>query len=122
MRLTKFPCKLLHLYVLLSFLIYGLVQIAKYENLTNDRFILYYLNDLLIMPIVFTAALNMVWVVKKNTALRLDIFSILSVLVFYVVYFEYYLPNHSSRYISDLYDILCYFIGTADFSVLQRMP
>ncbi|MGB5982052.1 MAG: hypothetical protein WBG46_07890 [Nonlabens sp.] len=122
MRLTKFPCKLLHLYALLSIHIYAFVQIAKHQNLTDNSFILFYLNDLLIIPLVLTAALNVVWLIKKNKTIQLGILSIFSVFALYSYYFEYYLPEHTERYTADIYDIVCYGIGSVVFYILQRLP
>ena len=122
MKIRHFPCKILHVYVLITVLIYLMVQYLKYYDLTDNAFILYYLNDLIIMPLVLTSGLNTVWLIKNDKNIRLSVWVVFSVFAFYAFYFEYYLPEHNERYTADLYDVLCYGIGSVIFYFLQKLP
>jgi hypothetical protein len=116
------PLKSLHVFFLLCFLTYGTVQLVKIEQLSLTSFILNHLNDLMIVPIVLTAALNVVWLIKKDRSIRLGPISIFSIICLYSVYFEWYLPRHMARYTADWYDVLCYTAGGGILYILQKLP
>ncbi len=122
MKRLKTPCKTLHAFILACFLVYGFVLATKTFNFTENSFILYHLNDLIIVPMVLTLSLNVVWILKKDRSIRLGWISILSIFLMYSLIFEYYLPQTMSRYTADWYDILCYFIGSVIFIILQKLP
>ncbi|WP_157111361.1 hypothetical protein [Nonlabens spongiae] len=122
MKLSNFSCKTLHLFSLACIFMYGFVLLAKYFDLTYNTFILYHLNDLMIVPMVLTLSLNAVWIVKNDRSIRLGWFSILSIFLMYSLIFEYYLPQTMSRYTADWYDVLCYFMGAIIFYFLQKLP
>lgn len=82
-------------------------------------FVQNYFNDLLVMPLV----LWIVWAVLvqvKGADAQLSWMMAGSLLVYYSIFFEYYLPIVHARYTSDLYDVLCYFIGTMVFMLLYK--
>jgi hypothetical protein len=71
---------------------------------------------------VATLCLHGVWLVKKDKAIRLNLFSIFSLVAMYSIYFEYYLPQQSHRYTGDVLDVVCYICGGIVFYLLQKMP
>lgn len=73
-----------------------------------------YLDDLLCLPIVLTlglAAYRIVWPTYK-----LRLWHMIPVFVVYSIYFEWYLPQISLAYTSDLFDVLAYTGGLTIFS------
>lgn len=122
MKRLNIPCKILHAFVVVCVLVYGAVQYLKFYDLTGNKFILHHLNDLMILPIALTAALNVVWLLKKDQSIRLGLLTIICAFALYSIYFEYYLPNHMERYTADIYDVLCYAVGAGIFYALQKLP
>lgn len=71
---------------------------------------------------VATLCLHGVWLIKKDKTIRLDIFTILSLVALFSIYFEYYLPKQSYRYTGDIWDVVCYGLGGIIFYLLQKRP
>lgn len=115
------PLKPLHLYVVLSFVVFLGVQTLKFLSISGPNWIFHYLNDFLLIPMVATLGLNVVWILKNDRALRLDGFTILSLVVLFSVLFEYYLPQEDERYTADVWDVVCYGMGGMVFYVLQKL-
>ena len=118
--MKRFPLKALHLYVILSLIVFLVVQSLKFYSFSKPNWVFHYLNDFLTIPIVATICLHGIWIIKKNKAIRLNIFTIISLVALFSVYFEYYLPKHSSRYTGDIWDVVCYFLGGLAFYFLQK--
>lgn len=112
--------KKLHSYVFGSFLIFLMVYGLQVSTDSVPDFISFYLNDFLIIPIVGLVALHVVWFVKQDRSIRLNIATILSLVILFSVYFEWYLPKYSSRYTADVWDVLCYLAGGGVLYILQK--
>ena len=80
-----------------------------------------YVNDLLCMPVVLTICLAAVRFFRKDQTLLLPLSAILSLTLFYAIYFEYYLPTYHPRYTADVLDVVLYFLGAALFFVFQKV-
>lgn len=119
--MRKPPLQILHVYVLLSFLIFLGVQFLKYFSIIAPNWVFNHLNDFLVIPLVATASLYGVWFVKKDRSIRLNIFTVLSIVALFSFYFEYYLPLQSHRYTGDIWDVVCYFLGGMAFYFLQKI-
>ena|SRR5690606_8082999 len=119
--MKSIPLKFLHAYVLLSILLFGIVQSLKFFEIQAPQWVFSYLNDFLVIPIVLTVCLHGVWLIKKDRDIRLNIFTIFSMVVFYSIYFELYLPSVSDSYTGDAIDIICYFAGGIIFYFLQKI-
>lgn len=119
--IQKFPLKTLHCYVLLSLLVFITVQALKFFEWEKPSWVFHHLNDFLVIPLVATLGLNAAWWVKKDRTIRLDVFTILSLVVLFSVVFEYYLPKQSYRYTGDVWDVVCYVLGGLIFFILQKM-
>lgn len=72
-----------------------------------------YLDDLLCFPIVLTLGLAMYRYFKPNY--ELSAWHIWPTVVIYSVYFEWYLPQTSSVYTSDVFDVVIYVLGALIF-------
>ncbi len=117
---VRFPLKYLHSYVALSLILFLIVQSLKSHSHQSPPWVFHYLNDFLTIPIVATICLHGVWLLKKNNAIRLNLYSILSLVALFSLYFEYYLPKQSDRYTGDIWDVICYFLGGIVFYILQK--
>lgn len=115
------PLKNLHIYVLLSWVVFLGVQTLKFLSISGPSWVFHHLNDFLAIPMIATICLHAVWWVKKDKCIRLDILTILSLVVLFSVAFEYYLPHQSYRYTGDVWDVVCYFIGGVVFYLFQKM-
>lgn len=97
--------------------VYGLI----FSQTPIPDWIRFYAADLLCMPIVLSICL---WVVRKwksDPNLRLSLFSILSLVLFYALYFEVYLPPRNQRYTADLWDVVMYLAGALLFYLIQEL-
>lgn len=119
--IRRLPLKGLHLYVLLSLAVFLYVQSLKYFFGIRSNWIFHHLNDFLTIPLVATVCLHGVWLVKKDKSIRLNIFTIFSLVALFSIFFEYYLPQQSHRYTGDIWDVLCYFLGGTAFYLLQKI-
>ncbi len=117
----RLQLKMLHVYVLISLGIFLCVKSLKFFSITGPNWIFHHLNDFLTIPIVATLCLHGVWFIKKDKSIRLDIFTILSLVVLFSIVFEYYLPQQSYRYTGDNWDVACYFLGGLIFYLLQKI-
>ena len=72
-----------------------------------------YLDDLVCFPIVLTLGLATYRLVQPNY--KLTAWHIWPVVVIYSVYFEWYLPQTSAAYTSDIVDVLMYVLGALIF-------
>lgn len=117
----RLPLRSLHIYVALSLLLFSMVQSLKIFSIPAPQWIFSYLNDFLVIPIVACICLNIIWILKKDKAIRLNGFTIISLVLLYSIYFEYYLPQQSTRYTGDIWDVVCYASGGLVFYILQRL-
>ena len=78
-----------------------------------------YLNDILSIPITLFVVLAIIRNIKGENY-KLSIPIIFSVVVYYSIYFEYYLPQNNVRYTADYIDILCYCLGGFLFYFIQK--
>lgn len=118
--ISKFPLKKLHYYVFVSLLILIIYQTLFYCNVPMPIFITSYLKDFLCIPIIATLGLHVVWFLKKDKSIRLNAFTLISLVLMYSIYFEYFLPKHSNFYVADWLDIICYSLGGLIFYILQK--
>lgn len=112
--------KKLHLYVIASVLIFLMVFGLQIFTDIVPKLITFYLNDFLIIPIVGLISLHVVWFLKKDQTIRLSAVTILSLVILFSIYFEWYLPKYKERYTADAWDVVCYLAGGVVFYVLQK--
>ncbi len=117
----KLPLRTLHIYIASSLLIFAIVQSLKIFSVAAPQWIFSYVNDFLVIPMVATISLHGIWLLKNNKAIRLNGFTIASLVLLYSIYFEYYLPQTSPRYTGDIWDVLCYALGGLFFYILQQL-
>lgn len=111
----------LHFKNLIIFCFLGtLVYLLQFFNVKLPLSINNYLNDFLIIPIVLSLSLLVLRLIRKDSSFTISIAIILYVFFFYSVFFEYYMPKISTRYTSDIVDVLMYFFGSVWFWILQK--
>lgn len=111
--------KLLHLTFFLFVAIFLILQFLLSLDIYLPNWVVFYVNDFLVMPIVLTICLKVVHLIKKDTAIRLSLFTIFSLTTFYAIYFEVYLPKVEPRYTADVLDVVMYVAGSFLFYFLQ---
>tara|TARA_R110002012_G_scaffold283304_2_gene473634 strand:- start:92850 stop:93158 length:309 start_codon:yes stop_codon:yes gene_type:complete len=97
------------------------VQGLKFFSIEGPDWLFYHLNDFLLIPILAIVGLHTVWLLHKDRSIRLNIFTIFSLVLLFAFVFEYYLPKQSYRYTSDLWDVIAYFLGGVVFYLLQKL-
>lgn len=106
-------------FAILGGAIYVVQRLGKAEILPT--WVAYYMNDLLCMPIVLYICRYAVRWLKSDKNLNLTVFSIISLTVFYSIYFEVYLPKVNIRYTADIFDVVMYFLGAAFFYLIENV-
>jgi hypothetical protein len=105
----------------LIFAVATAVYILQQLNVALPHLINNYLNNLLCMPVVLTLCLVVLQFIKKNNSLTIPIFVIASITMYYIVYFEWFLPKINERYTADPIDAVLYIIGAIAFYVIQKI-
>lgn len=90
-------------------------------SVAAPEWMFYYLNDFLVIPMVGIVCLHGVWLIKNDRTIRLNAFTVFSLVMMYSVFFEYYLPQQSGRYTADVFDVVCYVLGGVVFVILQKL-
>jgi len=79
-----------------------------------------YLNDFLIIPIVLTLCLYVLRFTRNNKQYKLPFGIVLFLCLGYSVFFEGFMPNISTRYTRDIFDVFVYFSGGFWFYFIQK--
>ena len=104
-----------YLYVPIFCLLAGLIHLAQQWSLALPLWVNNYMNDFFCMPIVLFVCQYAVRKLKSHLKFRLSLPLILSVTLYYAIYFEYYLPKINPRYTADPLDVVLYFLGALFF-------
>lgn len=101
---------------LISIIIFSMQKTGLYlPQILNN-----YANDLLCLPLVLGIITFIIRSLKKDEFFKLPLFFILTMALYYSLYFEYYLPQNNPRYTSDWIDVILYFIGAVAFYSYER--
>ncbi|MGF1557351.1 hypothetical protein [Paucihalobacter sp.] len=114
MKTLKNPYFLLLLFV--AILIYS----AKRFKIDIPDWISFYFYDFLCMPIVLTIILALIRFLKKDASVKIPLFAIVSLTVYYAWFFEWLMPKYDPRYTGDWLDVLMYFLGSSLFYFSER--
>lgn len=109
----------LNIFFYLSLFIFFSILLLQHFAVPLPRWVVFYVNDFLCMPVVLTISLKVVHLIKKDTSIRLPMALVLTLTSFYAIYFEYYMPLVEPRYTADWLDVVMYFAGALIFYVLQ---
>lgn len=111
--------KALYAFFIFACLTFFTIIALQYLQIAYPKWIQFYVNDFLCMPVVLTICLSVVHFIKKDYSIRLSLFTVLSLAAIYSVYFEGYLPEEKERYTADILDVVMYFSGSLLFYFLQ---
>lgn len=106
-----------YLSMVLALCVYGSI----FFQISIPDWVRFYAADFLCMPIVLSICLGVVRIWKADPHLRLTLFNILSVVGFYSIYFEVYLPPRNQRYTADFWDVVMYLGGALLFYLVQEL-
>lgn len=104
------------LFLSLALFVYSLQQF----HVQLPKFVMYYLNDLLCMPIVLHIIQKMVRYIKSNRNILINGKQQIAVTILYITYFESILPIYNERYTGDYLDVGCYILGCFIFYLLNN--
>lgn len=104
----------------MSFLSYVSLKTMIYLDSPLPEIATSYLADLLCMPIVLSIILFFIRWVKKDEGKKLSIGTIMLICLYWMIYFEYYLPMNDTQYTSDIGDVILYFVGALSFIYWQH--
>lgn len=96
------------------------LYVAKQMKLNLPNWIHFYAADFICMPLVLSVILIALRYFYKNEAFQIPLFAIVSLTVYYALFFEWILPKVSERYTADWIDVLLYALGSSVFYLLQK--
>ncbi len=97
--------------LLLGWLIYIGFLISKKYGIIYPSLIQNYFSDLLALPLTLGLALWLLRIYTRNSSYKLSLLKVFVVFVYFSVVFEWYLPQKSNIYTSDIWDVMAYFLG-----------
>lgn len=106
-------------WLLLIFYVFGLL--VTYAGFSLPKIIRNYYADLVALPIMLSIVLTVLRHFKNDKTLVLDKYKVLVAFIYLSVVFEFILPNLSSKYTSDYYDVIAYAIGAIIFYSYQKL-
>ncbi|WP_242404056.1 hypothetical protein [Formosa agariphila] len=96
------------------------IYLSSLFDLHLPKWIRFYVNDALCMPLVLSFCLIGVRFIKADQNIYLPVLSIVLLTLFYAVIFEWWLPQSNPRYTADWIDVGLYVLGSFVFSIFQR--
>lgn len=111
--------KTLYISLVIFVLIFAVIHFQTDLGLDLPDWVTFYVKDFLSTPIALTLGLIVAQLIKGNRRIRLSLFTIFSLTIMYVIFYEVYLPRVHSRYTADLIDVFMYFGGSFLFYALQ---
>ncbi|OBX24430.1 MULTISPECIES: hypothetical protein [Bizionia] len=103
-----------------SILVASFVYISQRLQVPLPNWIYFYLNDFLCMPIVLSLCLAIIRRLKKANNLYVPLLVVLGLTTYFVVYFEWFMPQISTRYTADIIDVGLYYLGAMLFFNVQK--
>lgn len=107
------------LFIVLA-LTYIVYYCLKQTDFVFPVFISNYLADLLSIFLVNTFALWVIRKVKNKPQLELSVPLVFLSVIMFSIFFEFILPQKSSIYVYDPWDVLCYAISGAGYVLWRR--
>lgn len=114
MKIIKHP--LFNCILLTAIIIY----LAQKLHLPLPKWLYFYVNDFLCMPLVLSLCLAVLRVLLKKENLYVPFLVVLGLTSYFAFYFEWLMPQINTRYTSDIIDIVLYFSGAFLFFWFQK--
>ncbi|NVK51361.1 MAG: hypothetical protein HWD85_00390 [Flavobacteriaceae bacterium] len=111
--------KALVYYFFFSILTGTCIYFAALIEIELPRWVRFYVNDFLIIPIVLTIVLYLVRKIGNKEA-TISLLNIVYLSLVYALIFEYWLPTFHPRYTADSIDVVLYFVSGFIFYFLQK--
>ncbi len=108
------------IYIGSSFFLGSAIFICDRLGVLLPRWVRFYVNDFLIIPIVLFVGLKVVQWTRNDLQFKLNLFHILWICALYSLLFEVVLPPMLLRYTSDWVDVILYFASGLVFYGLQQ--
>jgi len=112
--------KILVYYFAFSIVLGTFIYFAQKLAIQLPRFVRFYVNDFLIIPIILIASLFILRWSRNDKNYQISIWIILYLCGLYSIIFEYFLPQFHSRYTADTIDVILYFAAGLIFYYLQK--
>jgi len=96
------------------------IYLLQHKGFVLPNWINNYVNDFLTLPLVLSLGLFVIRKIRNEPSVQLPFLLVISIALFYSLYFEWYLPQHNHRYTSDWLDCVLYFAGAILFYFLQK--
>lgn len=112
--------KLLYFSLLFFVLLFVVIHFHDTLGLELPDWVIFYVKDFLSTPIVLTIGLFVAQLIKKDQSIRLSLFTVTSLTIMYIIFYEVYLPRVHERYTADLIDVFMYIGGSFLFYLLQE--
>ncbi|REE17055.1 hypothetical protein DFQ09_105269 [Winogradskyella pacifica] len=114
MKILKHPL------FLVAIVIVTVLYSANRFEVPLPNWMYFYVNDFLCMPIVLSACLAILRILKKTKTLYVPISVVLALTLYFSIYFEWLMPQINTRYTSDIIDVGLYFLGAILFFKFQK--
>lgn len=113
-------------YFYLPAILFAINQILEKIFGIFTPFIHAYFDDLLAMPVILGITLQLFrWIHPAKDTLTFAKTPLIVAWIYVSIVFEWFLPSQSNQNVSDLWDILCYGLGTLYFHYLinqEKVP
>lgn len=103
--------KIKHYIFLLGLMAYFVQLQFKWHHQYLPHWINDYLADFLCIPLLLSTTLFVLRRIKKSPQLNLTLAMIFFTCAYVSFAFEFFLPRISTRYTSDIFDVVAYFVG-----------
>ena len=98
----------------------SVLYLAHQLNLPLPKWIYFYINDFLCMPIVLSLCLAVSREIKKTETLYVPLIVVIILTTYFTLHFEWLMPQISARYTGDIIDISLYYLGALLFYNFQK--
>ena len=109
-----------HPFFFISALIATLIYLAQRFQVSLPDWINFYVNDFLCMPIVLSLCLAIIRHLKQTENLYVPLLAVLGLTTYFALYFEWFMPQISTRYTADIIDVGLYYLGAMLFFKVQK--
>jgi len=98
----------------------SVLYLAHQLNLPFPKWVYFYINDFLCMPIVLSLCLAVSRAIKKTETLYVPLSVVILLTTYFTLHFEWLMPQISIRYTSDIIDVSLYYFGALLFYNFQK--
>ncbi len=97
------------------------IYLMQHFQIILPQFINHYVNDFLYLPIALFLIQSLIRLNKVHHNFEFSFSTILLLVVYNSLLFEWIFPKFHSRYTADFLDVLFYFLGGLTFYVIEKV-